>query len=145
MIPVLSILVLLLTPAVAPAAEEVQPQMTLYKDPQCGCCEGHAYYLRQNGFDVNVIATDDLPRIKREHGVPEELAGCHTILVDGYVVEGHVSAQIIRRLLNERPPVKGISLPGMPTGSPGMLGDKTELFTIYTFGGYGGPKVYIIE
>jgi hypothetical protein len=134
----------LLSP-VAGVAEDAKPQMTLYKTPQCDCCEGHAEHLRQSGFDVETIATHDLSLIKQEHDVPAELAGCHTILVDGYVVEGHVSASIIERLLAERPAIKGISLPGMPTGSPGMAGPKTEPFTIYTFGGEGDRQVYAVE
>ena len=77
--------------------------------------------------------------------MPEELAGCHTIQVDGYVVEGHVSAEIIQRLLKERPAVKGIALPGMPMGSPGMPGEKEGPFTIYTFGGEQEPEVYAVE
>ena len=141
-------LVLLLTltmPAVAPAAGDVQQQATLYKNPQCSCCEEYAKYLRANGFEVKVLPTHDLSLIKKEHGVPEELAGCHTILVDGYVVEGHISAETIKRLLDERPQVKGISLPGMPMGSPGMLGDKTEPFTVYSFGAGGEPQIYAVE
>ena len=118
---------------------------TLYKNPQYGCCEGHAEYLRQNGFAVRVKASHDLPLINRENGVPPDLEGCHTILVGGYVVEGHVSAATIKRLLAEHPAVKGISLPGMPTGSPGMPGPKLEPFTIYTFGGDGGPQVFAVE
>lgn len=135
---------LLLSPA-AVSADDARPHMTLYKNPECGCCEGHADYLRQSGFDVETIATHDLPLIRQEHQVPAGLAGCHTILVEGYVVEGHVSASIIERLLAERPAIKGISLPGMPTGSPGMSGPKTEPFTIYSFGGEEEPQVYAVE
>src|SRR3546814_17605529 len=109
----------LLSP-IAVGAEDAKPQMTLYKNPQCGCCEGHAEHLRQSGFDVETIATHDLSLIKQEHDVPAELAGCHTILVDGYVVEGHVSASMFKRPLDESPANKGLSLPGMATGSPGM-------------------------
>jgi hypothetical protein len=101
--------------------------------------------LRQNGFVVEVVPANDLASIKSEHDVPEELAGCHTILIDGYVFEGHISAETIKRVLTERPSIKGISLPGMPMGSPGMLGDKTEPFTIYTFGAEGKPQVYTVE
>jgi len=118
---------------------------TLYKNPQCGCCEGHAEYLRQNGFDVTVKPSHDLPLINQQNGVPSELEGCHTLMVGGYVVEGHVSAATIKRLLAERPPIRGISLPGMPTGSPGMPGPKMEPFEIYTFGGSGEPQVYAVE
>jgi hypothetical protein len=117
---------------------------TLYKDPQCGCCAEYAKYLGQNGFDLQVVETFDLPSVKREHGVPEALEGCHTTLVEGYVVEGHVPVDIIKRLLAEKPAIKGISLPGMPPGSPGMDGDKAAPFTIYEIG-EGAPKVYATE
>jgi hypothetical protein len=117
---------------------------TLYKNPQCSCCEGYADYLRENGFEVTVKPTHDLPLMQRQYGVPEPLVGCHTTLVDGYVVEGHVPINAVLRLLNERPDVKGISLPGMPAGSPGMFGEKTAPFTIYEIGD-GPAKVYAVE
>jgi len=104
---------------------------TLYKNPQCDCCEDYAQYLRQHGYTVQVTATHDLDAIKARHGVPEALSGCHTTLVGGYVVEGHVPLPVIERLLKERPAIRGISLPGMPAGSPGMTGRKQEQFKIY--------------
>lgn len=88
--------------------------------------------------------TQDLALLKRRHGVPGALEGCHTMLVDGYVVEGHVPVDTLLRLLRERPDIKGISLPGMPAGSPGMSGEKTAPFTIYEIGD-GSTKVYGIE
>lgn len=106
-------------------------QATLYKDPQCSCCEGYADYLRQNGFQVDVKTTDDLAEISRKAGVPEALDGCHTTFIDGYVVGGHVPVNVVRKLLSEKPAIAGITLPGMPVGSPGMAGEKTETFTIY--------------
>jgi hypothetical protein len=117
---------------------------TLYKNPQCGCCEGYADYLRENGFEVAVKPTHDLPLMQQQHGVPEALVGCHTTLIEGYVVEGHVPIGAVLRMLTERPAIKGISLPGMPAGSPGMSGAKAGPFTIFEFGG-GEPKVYAIE
>jgi hypothetical protein len=143
-----SVFVALVIVPLAPVAADAGPEpnlMTLYKTPECGCCEGHAAYLRQNGFEVKIVDTDDLDLLKTQLGVPEELAGCHTILVDGYVVEGHVSANSIQRLLSERPPVTGIALPGMPMGSPGMPGEKEGPSTISTFGGQGEPQVYTSE
>ena len=120
---------------------------TLYKNPQCDCCEGHAAYLRQHGFVVSVVPTHDMDEIKRRHGVPEQLAGCHTILVDGYVVEGHVPANTIDRLLRERPAIRGVSLPGMPQGSPGMSGRKQAPFQILEIGTKPDekPRVYAVE
>ena len=119
---------------------------TLYKDPQCGCCEGYAAYLRQNGFAVEVKPTNDLAEISRKAGVPSELQGCHTMFVGGYVVDGHVPIKTIRKLLSERPVIAGITLPGMPTGSPGMTGKKTAPFKIYAVNKDGTPPtVYAVE
>lgn len=137
-------LTLLLLPIGAAHAEESAKTATLYKDPQCGCCESYADYLRANGFAITVKPTYDLTLIKRQHGVPEKLDGCHTMLIDGYVVEGHVPVATLNKLLTERPEIKGISLPGMPLGSPGMGGAKTEPFTIYEFSGRA-PQVYAVE
>jgi hypothetical protein len=128
----------------APALADDRIPATLYKNPQCGCCEGHADHLRANGFDVTSIETHDLPLIRQSRGVKPELVGCHTIEVGGYVVEGHVSAQIIRRLLAERPAITGISLPGMPDGSPGMSGRKKEPFQIYEITN-GPARLYAVE
>jgi len=127
----------------ARAAQE-SLQGTLYKSPDCTCCEGHAQYLKRNGIRVSVIETPDLSSVKKEHGVPAELEGCHTILLEGYVIEGHVSISSIRKLLHERPKIKGISLPGMPSGTPGMGGAKEGPFVIYEIG-EGEKRVFAIE
>ncbi len=140
----LLLLGLVLSVPTSVAADEAAKAATLYKNPQCGCCEAYAGYLRENGFDVRVVATHDLPLINRRHGVPEEFEGCHTTLIDGYIIEGHVPVQTIGRLLADRPDIKGISLPGMPAGSPGMTGRKSEPFTIYELSD-GAPKVYAVE
>ena len=116
---------------------------TLYKNPQCGCCEDYATYLRKEGFQVAVIATHDLDAVKAKHHGPQTLYGCHTTLVGGYVVEGHVPASTIERLLRERPRIRGVSLPGMPLGSPGMTGPKTEPFRILEIG--PEQRVYAVE
>jgi hypothetical protein len=125
-------------------AEGSSKTATLYKDPQCGCCQAYADYLRENGYTVTVEPTHELSLIKRQHGVPADFEGCHTTLIDGYVVEGHVPVNTLNRLLTERPDIKGISLPGMPLGSPGMAGQKAEPFTIYQLSD-GEPKVYAVE
>lgn len=129
---------------VAAAQNAAAEEVTLYKNPQCGCCEGYADYLRQNGFTVTVKATHDLVAMSREAGIPEDSEGCHLSFIDGYVVSGHVPVGTVNRLLSERPAIKGITLPGMPMGSPGMTGSKTEAFTIYTIG-EGQPQVYAVE
>lgn len=135
----LGIAALTLTATEAPAQE-----VLLYKNPQCGCCENYADYLRENGFEVTVKPTHELLRISQEAGVPEHLQGCHTMFVDDYVVSGHVPVDTVKRLLSERPDIKGVTLPGMPTGSPGMGGSKTEPFTIYEVG-QGEPRVYAVD
>jgi hypothetical protein len=119
---------------------------TLYKQPQCSCCDEYAAYPRKNGFEVEVKPTNDLAEISRKAGVPEKLQGCHTMLVDGYVVDGHVPVNVIQKLLSERPAIAGITLPGMPDGSPGMTGRKSGPFTIYAVTKDGAPpKVYATE
>lgn len=129
-------------PTLASAADK--PSATIYKTPNCGCCEQYADYMRQNGFEITVKPTHDLTMIKRRYGVPEKFDGCHTMLIDGYVVEGHVPVNTVNRLLTERPSIRGITLPGMPQGSPGMTGTKRAPFTVYEFG-QGQPKVYSVE
>lgn len=129
----------------APGLAGEKPEAVLYKTPNCGCCEGYADYLRQNGYKVTVKPSHDMPLIKKSAGVPETLEGCHTTMIDGYVVEGHVPVGPIEKLLRERPKIRGISLPGMPQGSPGMTGTKTEPFTVYEIGKSPAPKVYAVE
>lgn len=130
-------------PAIASSA--AKPVAVLYKNPQCDCCESYAKYLRASGYEVKVQATHDLPLIKKKHAVPTDLQGCHTTLVGGYVIEGHVPVKSLNRLLTQRPKVTGISLPGMPAGSPGMMGPKTKPFKIYAFATGARPAVYAVE
>ena len=128
-------------PALAAPIEAV-----LYKNPHCTCCDGYAYFLRKEGFDVKVKPTNDLSQISRQAGIPEELQGCHTMFVDGYVVDGLVPLDIVKKLLAERPAILGIALPGMPAGALGMLNDKKEPFTIYAISKDGKPPtVYAVE
>jgi hypothetical protein len=141
---ILAVMALTVALGGAPATAEQRYAATLYKDPHCGCCEAYADYLGENGFEVAVNPASDLPLIKRQYGVPGGLQGCHTTLVEGYVVEGHVPVQTLLRLLSEKPDIRGISLPGMPAGSPGMSGNKTGPFTIFEIG-KGEPKVYAVE
>ena len=137
---------LMLSAIATPIAAESKVAATLYKNPECTCCEGYAAYLRSNGFDVKVISTHDLSLLKKQHGVAEKFEGCHTTLVGGYVVEGHVPVKTLNKLLTEHPNIKGISLPGMPNGSPGMTGQKSEPFTIYEVGSDpANPRIYAVE
>jgi hypothetical protein len=119
---------------------------TMYKNPQCSCCEGYAAYLRKNGFEVDIKPTNDLAEISRKAGVPEQMQGCHTMFVNGYVVDGHVPVATLNKLLSEKPAIAGITLPGMPLGSPGMGGEKEGPFTIYAIPKDGkAPSVYAKE
>jgi len=127
-----------------PALADEAMKATVYKNPACDCCHDYVAYLRQNNFDVEVVDTGDLAPIKQQSGVPPALEGCHSTVVGGYVVEGHVPIDAVRRLLRERPQIRGISLPGMPAGSPGMSGEKTGPFVIYEISD-GEPKVYATE
>jgi hypothetical protein len=120
-------------------------QATLYKNPQCSCCEAYADYLRENGFEVDVKTTDDLEGITLKAGIPEQLEGCHTMFVDGYVVVGHVAADVLSKLLKERPPIVGIAIPGMPSGVPGMSGPKQGSIPIYAVSKDKTPTVYAVE
>ena len=124
----------LFTPASALAAPI---PAVLYKNPQCSCCEAYARYLDRNGFAVKVIPTDQLDEITRLAGVPTSLEGCHTMKLDGYVIEGHVPVPLIRKLLAEHLPITGLAIPGMPAGVPGMPampGMKTAPITVYEIG-----------
>lgn len=128
-----------------PALADEAIKATVYKDPACGCCHEYVAYLRQNGFDVAVVdSSDELAAIKQQSGVPPALEGCHSTMVGGYVVEGHVPIDAVSRLLRDRPNIRGISLPGMPMGSPGMGGEKAEPFVIYEISD-GAAKVYATE
>jgi hypothetical protein len=133
---------LLIAAACSRPAEASGPEITVYKTPTCGCCNAWVDHLRAEGFRVTTENLPDLTEIKREHGVPDELASCHTGLVDGYAVEGHVPADVIRRLLAERPEVSGLAVPGMPMGSPGMEGPYSQAYEVYTFDPTGPIDVY---
>lgn len=118
----------------------------LYKNPECSCCEGYAAYLRQNGFEVEVRPSNDLAAISSKAGVPADLEGCHTMFIEGYVIDGHVPVDAILKLLKEKPAIAGITLPGMPLGAPGMAGTKNGTFTIYAVNKDGSaPKIYAVE
>ncbi len=129
------------TPAFADSIQAV-----LYKHPQCGCCETYAAYLHRNDFKVDVKPTYDLAEISRKAGVPPEMQGCHSMFIDGYVIDGHVPVNIVRKLLSEKPAIAGITLAGMPDGSPGMTGTKAGTFTIYAVTKDGSaPFVFATE
>ena len=122
-------------PVLAAPAREI----TVYKTPWCGCCRGWVTHLTRAGFKPKVVELEDLAPIRARHGVPFELSSCHTGVIGGYVVEGHVPAAEIRRLLAERPAARGLAVPGMPMGSPGMEmeGMEPDTFEVVLFGPAG--------
>ncbi len=106
--------------------------LTVLKEESCGCCGEYVQYLTENGFAVTVNEITDMIPIKEKYEIPTAMRSCHTTLVDGYVVEGHVPLEAVEKLLTEKPNINGIALPGMPSGSPGMSGQKEEQFVIYS-------------
>jgi hypothetical protein len=119
--------------------------VTLYKSPTCGCCKNYVRYLQQNGFTVQAIDQTDMNGIKKRYGVTH-VASCHTALVGGYVVEGHVPMSALSKLLKDRPAIAGISVPGMPMNSPGMGEMKKGTLTVYSIPKAGVErKVFSVE
>jgi hypothetical protein len=120
--------------------------MEVYKTPTCGCCSLWVDHMRAAGFDVTAkdVTQAELDRVKAAHGVPPEMHSCHTGLIDGYAIEGHIPAREVRRFLKERPDVAGLAVPGMPLGSPGMEvpGTKPRPYTVLTFDRSGQTKVF---
>jgi len=117
-------------------------EVIVYKSPSCNCCNKWISHLRDAGFEVTGKNRSDMSNIKSDLGVGRSLRSCHTAIVDGYVVEGHVPADDIKRMLLERPEVTGIAVPGMPRGSPGMESQQTDKFDVLTFSKNGQTRVY---
>lgn len=122
----------------APAAAQ---QVEVWKSPTCGCCGGWVKHMEAAGFSMKVHTIEDVDAVKAAQGVPDTLMSCHTAVVDGYVVEGHVPASDIRRLLAERPKARGLSAPGMPQSAPGM-DMPGQPYDVIAFGTPEGNKVY---
>lgn len=117
------------TPKKKPVHQHVA-HVQLYKNRALACCEEWAEHLRMHGFTVNTDHVDNPAHIGRQHGVPRQLGACHTALVDGYVIEGHVPAEDIKRLVKTRPSVVGLAVPGMPSGSPGLGGEPAQAYNV---------------
>lgn len=132
--------------AAAPRAQQTpaaKPSVTVYKSPTCGCCSKWVDHMRASGFEVKALDVEDIEAVKRTHGVPEGISSCHTSLVGGYVIEGHVPADAVARVLRERPKIAGIAVPGMPLGSPGMeQGPRKDPYAILSFEKTGKYSVY---
>lgn len=116
--------------------------ITVYASPSCTCCHKWVQHLTDNGFHVTVDPLNDVLPVKRKFGVPDALWSCHTAMVEGYVVEGHVPADVLKRLLRERPVIVGLAAPGMPQDSPGMDSGSKEPYDIVAFTRAGGTSVY---
>lgn len=117
-------------------------EFTVYKSPWCGCCSKWVDHLQANGHTVATKNIENLDMIKKMAGVPERFQSCHTAMVDGYIVEGHVPSKDIERLLAERPKAKGLAVPGMPTGSPGMEGGAPDKYDVMLFNPDGSSDVF---
>ena len=128
---------------VASTAGAEQPTIRVHKTPTCGCCQGWADYLARKGFEVITEDHRDLSAIRERLGITDpRLMSCHTAEVEGYVVEGHVPADDIHRLLTEKPEVVGITAPGMPTYSPGMASEEPRGYDVLSFDGDGEIDVF---
>ena len=123
-------------------AHEEEPTITVYKDPNCGCCKSWFEHLIKHGYRVDARDTSGMTEIKRTLGVPDDLTSCHTGVVNGYVIEGHVPAAEIARLLKKKPKVLGLAVPGMPMGSPGMEGPRTDRYKVLSFDKAGKTKTF---
>jgi hypothetical protein len=129
--------------APADEAASATPEMTVYHDPNCGCCGKWVDHMRANGFTVEKVPTSNMSSIKLELGVPRELPSCHTAVVGDYVIEGHVPAEDVKRLLAEQPDARGLSVPGMPLGSPGMeVDDRRMAYDVIRFDDNGETSVF---
>lgn len=116
--------------------------ITVYASPSCGCCHQWVSHLEQNKFHVTVENVVDVAPIKRQFGVPESLWSCHTAMVHAYVIEGHVPADLIQRVMRERPAIAGLAVPGMPSGSPGMEGPRKDRYEVIAFARDGSTRTY---
>ncbi|HII16560.1 TPA: DUF411 domain-containing protein [Candidatus Woesearchaeota archaeon] len=117
--------------------------ITIFKSDSCGCCGVYTKYMDREGYNVTINTVRDTTAIKEQYGVPAALQSCHTTVVGDYVVEGHIPSEAVEKLLSERPDIKGIALPGMPSGSPGMPGSKTGEWTIYALNNDGSYDVFM--
>lgn len=137
-----AIAVISITNVTSAAASEAL-KITVYRDPSCSCCGGWTKHLTAQGFQPRNVLTSEIYNLKQQYGVPDNLVSCHTGVINGYIVEGHVPATEIKRLLAEKPDVAGITVPGMPIGTPGMeSGDVREPFTVFSFDEQGNTKVF---
>ncbi|MDM8564615.1 DUF411 domain-containing protein [Candidatus Halobeggiatoa sp. HSG11] len=139
-----NILIIILLLAISPYGYSAETQeITVYRSPNCGCCSGWIKHLQEHQFSVIDIKTNNVDKLKQKHGITDKLASCHTAIVDGYVIEGHVPASDIKRLLSEKLDVVGLTVPAMPVGTPGMeMGNRKAPFSVLTFDKNGKTTVF---
>lgn len=133
---------LVLSILIAPTLAQAPSAITVYKSPTCGCCAKWVEHMKKAGFAVTVNDVPNVGEVKMANGVPAPLASCHTALAGGYVIEGHVPADVVQKLLKEKPAVAGIAVPGMPMGSPGMEGASADHYDIVAFEKSGKQRVF---
>ena len=122
--------------------QSIAADVVVYKSPTCGCCGKWIEHMEKAGFKVDVENRQNLSAIKAELGVPRRMQSCHTAMVGGYLVEGHVPPDLVQRMLDEKPDIKGLAVPGMPMGSPGMEGPRKDEYDVLAIGADGRTKVY---
>ena len=118
------------------------PPVTVYKDPSCGCCKLWVKHMEKAGFNVTVHDTPDMDAMKQSVGLPKAMASCHTAVIGAYLIEGHVPADVVQKFLAEKPVAKGLAVPGMVTGSPGMEGATKDKYDVLLFDKAGKSRVY---
>ena len=117
--------------------------ITVYRSPNCGCCSGWIKHLQEHQFNVIDIKTNNINKLKQKYGIPSKLASCHTAIIDGYVIEGHVPADDIKQLLSQKPNITGLTVPEMPVGTPGMeMGNRKDPFSVLTFDKDGNTTIF---
>jgi len=132
----------MLTLVLAAGLQAAEPEMTAFKTKTCGCCGKWVEHVRASGIKVTIKEVASTAEYQKQYGVPDRLQSCHTGIVNGYTVEGHVPAADIQRLLREKPKAKGLAVPGMPMGSPGMEGPRNDAYSVVQFDSTGGTSIY---
>ncbi len=126
-----------------PILKDFKGDVEFYKSVSCNCCGGHSDYLKKQGLNYQIIKMKELSRIKKEYNIPDEMRSCHTMVLGGYFVEGHMPAEAIEKLITEKPDIAGIALPGMPPGTPGMPGIKQGEWIIYAVNEDGSHEEFM--
>ncbi|MDJ1181666.1 DUF411 domain-containing protein [Roseofilum casamattae] len=125
-----------IAPVSVATVSDSQLKMTIYRTPTCGCCEGWMQHMEEQNFEVSdrILSNDEIDSIREQHNLPKSLSSCHTAVINGYLVEGHVPAADVKQLIAQKPDIAGIAVPGMPIGTPGMeIGDRKESFEVLGF------------